>query len=195
MKKIEVDIDKIAELKITPGQYVIAKLIHSKSFKELKIVRDSYKKDLYFKEDLLNLVNRGYVNKNIPSTTNIIIADCEIIGIFDKEEDSEDPWDVFVRTFRDKFPKGVISGGYYVRSSTLDCDKKLKEFTKSYKFDAETILEATDRYVSRARLQNYKYMKIATYFISKDRMSTLASECDQVLSGDSSGGSVLSGGL
>jgi hypothetical protein len=81
------------------------------------------------------------------------------------------------KTIRDIFPKGIRSGGYLVRSSEVDIANKLKSFKKKHKFTNEQIIEAAKRYVNRKKNEGYNYMQLATYFIEKNGMSTLASEC------------------
>jgi hypothetical protein len=88
--------------------------------------------------------------------------------------------DDFVDEFRGLFPKGVMSGGYYVVGDKVSCKRKLNKFLKDYKYTPEIILEATSRYIETMSKQDYKYMKIAPYFISKDGSSTLASECEAI---------------
>jgi hypothetical protein len=193
MRKIEVDLVNLDRVSLTPNQYILAYLIETKQKEAFKSLRSLYEKDLYFKEDLVKLREKGYLKKS----ERFVFDEAQIEGLFTEGDVKElDNWDTFVEQFRELFPKSVTSGGYYVRSSFRDCSTKLKDFTKKYKeYEPETIIKATENYVERCRMQNYKYMKLATYFISKDRQSMLASECEAVLSGSSSSGSVLSGGL
>jgi hypothetical protein len=76
------------------------------------------------------------------------------------------------------FPEGVKSGGYYIRSDEKECADKMVKFIKKYKYDKDTIFKATKNYIERMKKQNYNFITLATYFITKrDRGSILASEC------------------
>lgn len=81
---------------------------------------------------------------------------------------------------RDLFPKGVKSGGYPVRSSTVDIAEKLRKFFKKHKYTQEQVIEATKRYVERKSREGYAYMQKAVFFIEKEGSSTLAAECDNL---------------
>jgi len=81
---------------------------------------------------------------------------------------------------REMFPKGVKSGGYPVRSSTVDIADKLRKFFKKHKYTQDQVLEATKRYVDRKGREGYSYMQKAVFFIEKDGSSTLAAECDNL---------------
>jgi hypothetical protein len=187
---IEVKSDKLVELDLTPNQYCLAYLIHKKDEKGFKIFRDLYRKELYFKEDIYNLVSKKYLKQKVDNPHKIVFSESTIEGIFDDEIVEEvlvevvnelDEWDIFVKAFRDIFPNGVTSGGLYVKSSTKDCSRKLEKFMQEYpEFDQEIILQATKAYVERYRMSAYKYMKTANYFIMKDKLSVLASECEIV---------------
>jgi len=78
---------------------------------------------------------------------------------------------------REMFPKGVKSGGGYVRSEVVDIAEKLRKFFKKHKYTQEQVLEATKRYVDRKRIDDYAFMHQATYFIEKNNVSVLATEC------------------
>lgn len=183
MLKIQVEAEKLAELQLTPNQYCLAYLIHYKEKDQFKMFKTLYKKELHFKEDLLTLATKNYLKTSNNDFTKIVFDESTIEGIFSSEETISD-WDIFVEKFRDLFPTGIKSGGFYVKGSSKDCSKKLNLFIKEYKFNEETILKATENYVKRSRTKGYSYMKLAVYFILKDKISVLASECEVVLSNE-----------
>lgn len=77
------------------------------------------------------------------------------------------------------FPKGVKSGGYYVKSDLSGCMKKMRKFQSQHpEFSQQIILDATKNYIENCEKKGYQYMKIAPYFIEKDGVSMLAGECD-----------------
>lgn len=95
---------------------------------------------------------------------------------------SEDDIEEFVAIFLDKFPAGIRNkGGEVVKAHPTDVKKKMKTFLKKYKYDKETILEATDRYLTRMKTDGYGWCNSAHYFISKDNISKLAAECELVM--------------
>ena len=82
----------------------------------------------------------------------------------------------------DVFPLGVKSGGKLVRSDRKGCIKKMAKFVLENPYYKDTIIAATKEYVKTFNKEdNYRYMKCATYFISKeDQGSELAAWCDKV---------------
>jgi hypothetical protein len=182
---IEISLDVCKNHNITPSQYYILYLVHNKLFEEVKTLRNTYKKDLYFKEDILNLVHSGFLKHKGNDIKKLKISECSTQNIFKEEAPEESPWVTFINSYRDLFPTGVLSGNNYVRSSYKDCDYKMKQFIKNYpKYkDEDLILKATEAYIQRCRVTNFKYMKTAANFIIKDKSSVLASECEAVLGG------------
>jgi hypothetical protein len=80
------------------------------------------------------------------------------------------------------FPKGVKSGGYYIKSDLSGCKKKLRKFLERHsEFTPEIIMKATSNYINSCEKKGYQYMKIAPYFIEKDGMSMLAGECEAII--------------
>lgn len=83
----------------------------------------------------------------------------------------------------DLWPRGVKSGGYFVKSSKSACDKKMRNFIKNTSYDKDIIMKATKLYLDDMERKQYAYIKLAHYFISKDGVSTLESFCDAVNDG------------
>jgi hypothetical protein len=94
-----------------------------------------------------------------------------------KVKDKSDPeFDKFVDAYYEVFPKGVTSGGYPVRTGKEACKTKLKKFlTENKEISKELVLKITAFYVSQMKNQDYKGIKLAPNFISKDGISTLLS--------------------
>jgi len=87
------------------------------------------------------------------------------------------------KKYRNLFPTGVRSGGYLVRATAESCEKKLKAFLRKYSdYDEAIILKATEKYIQRKSRESYMHMKLAPYFIEKDGISMLASECEELIS-------------
>ena len=194
--EVRINVKKCLTLEITPNQYILAYLIYYQRSTLFKSFRKSYSTDLFFREDLLNLANKGYLKQESQDIKKIVFNETWIEGIFNDEPEivvddrkcpssvEESDWDVFVNEFRDSFPSGVFTGSYRVKSSFKDCDAKLKKFVKEYpEHNQESIIKATKNYVMRCRLNGYKFMKLATYFIFKDKESILLSECEGIKEG------------
>jgi hypothetical protein len=212
---INLDINNIDQLDITPNQYCLAQSIFFKNKIQFLKLRGLYSKDNYFKEDMFQLVMKGYLDNKNNDQYSINFDNCEIKGInfevivedeilIEDEEELPDTgpveviteWDKFVKRFREAFPKGIMTGGKYVRSSTKDCSKKLKQFIKEYEFDEETIIAATEKYVSRYQMQGYKFIKTASFFVIKEKISALADECEMLSEADDGGnGNMFKSGI
>lgn len=93
----------------------------------------------------------------------------------------------------DIFPRSVKSGGKLVRGDKLSCERKMRVFLKEYKYEKDIILAATRAYVASKEQEGYAYMTCAVYFIYKmdiinrDKVSDLASWCDQMIHEKSKG--------
>lgn len=90
---------------------------------------------------------------------------------------------VWIEEWCNLWPKGVKSGGYYIRSNSQDCLKKMIKFIKLRKYSKEVIMKATKNYIDRKARENYAYMMKAEYFIEKDGMSPLATEIENINEG------------
>lgn len=92
---------------------------------------------------------------------------------------AEDELGQTVREFLALWPEGVRNmNGDKIKSNPIDVTKKMGQFIKKYKFDRQTIVSSTERYLARQRAQGYTYCNQAMYFILKDGISKLASECE-----------------
>lgn len=118
-----------------------------------------------------NLEHNGYIK--IISDTEFILLE-KGIRLFGKKSNSLME---LAGQIRELFPSGVRSGGYLVRSSEADIADKLRKFFKKHKYTQEEVIAATSKYIDVKRRDGYKYIQRAIYFIEKDGVSTLASEC------------------
>lgn len=90
----------------------------------------------------------------------------------------------YIRTWIDEwcnlFPKHVKSGGKLVKSDPNECLKKMTTFIKTYRYDRDLIFFATKEYIKERALDDYNYMRCATYFIHKLGVgSELAEWCEK----------------
>ena len=116
-----------------------------------------------------HLLRNGYINIDHKVTNKGF----KVLGILN--EDNPGKW---IDEWVDLFPVGIKSGGYYVKSNAQDCLKKMTRFVKKYPdFDRELIFDVTRKYISNLSMNSYKGMQLAHYFIEKNGISSLATEC------------------
>lgn len=129
------------------------------------------------------LINRGYVNpdsKELEFTPKAL----ELIEVI-RDEPQKELVNSWIDDYRDIFPKGVVTGGYRVRGDRSACIYRMNKFMQAYpKYDKELILRATREYINRKEQEGFKYIQLAHYFILKDKVSNLASECEALLESD-----------
>lgn len=95
-----------------------------------------------------------------------------------------------VELYRSCFPQGKLPSGVPARTLVPELMKRFIKFFRVFpNYTWETIIAATERYVGEYAMNNYLYMKTASYFIfkqdnEKNVIYTLASYCDMVLSGE-----------
>jgi len=166
--KIEIDTDVISKLEISISEYILIYLLY----------HDCKEKIVVTAEMILNLETKGFV-KDLPEG---IILRKKAIDLFNtsvpiKTKSLEE----FVDNYRSLFPSGVKSGNRLVKGDRYGCLNKFKTFNLKYpEYSKEDILEATKVYVDLCRKRNYDKMTSADYFIEKDKISMLASYCEDI---------------
>lgn len=91
----------------------------------------------------------------------------------------------WIKEWLDLWPKGIKSGGFYVKTGLGGCEKKMLAFVKENpQFTKDIIFDATRRYLTEMEGRGYDKMKLAPYFINKDNVSMLWGYCEQVLNSD-----------
>lgn len=174
--------DSLKENSITAEQfYILDLLAHDK-----ESLYPYLQRQLKFKNTLIrNLYRRNFIEipevdiENIGLSTNIKLTD-KALEIVEEEPLVEDL--TWFKDWYELWPAGVKSGGYYVRSGERDCLKKMKSFMKKYKYTPEEIMKATNNYLNTMAAKGFDYMKLATNFIDKDGVSSLAAECEALSS-------------
>ena len=189
--KIVIDLDEIILNDISLEQYYLLTLIHFKRLDLLVQYTDKYGefstadvewlkfKDLVnfqeFKGDItsLSITEKGssiiYKYEEVVKTKKVLIEDSSDINTFCEEQ-------------YNKFPEKVKTGGYLVRSGLTAFKLKLKKFmTVNKTYSREVISRAFDLYIQEKRKTAWSYMKTASYFVSKDNESVLASYCESAL--------------
>lgn len=184
--KIEIDLEELERLGVTPNQYVYAMLISKGDKANFMSIMDSQNDEKLVIKDLFKLWQKDYISKEIEDVYTFDFDNIKV-HIFEnkKEKNYKGDIDSFVEAFYELFPKGVQSGGYPVRSGKKGVKDRLQKFIKSNKqYDYETIIKATQMYINECERNGYQFMKTAQYFIIKDGSSTLESYCEKVASGE-----------
>jgi predicted transcriptional regulator len=163
---------------LTFTQYLLLSLLKNKN----KLAYDTYIHNVENIQQIeIDLLEReDYIMKR--SDLKNYISDYSITekGLAVLEDVGKLDW---IEEWYNLFPKGVRSGGYLIRDGKSSCLKKMGKFLKDNpNITKEEIIRATKNYVQTCKLKNYDYMKLASYFIEKDGISTLAAECENLSS-------------
>ena len=103
----------------------------------------------------------------------------EIVNLLSIAKVKVKPEIEWIDEYRNLFPVGIRSGGFPVRGDRKGCIKKMKAFLELYpEYTKEIILKVTKNYVEMKKLEGYAYMQLAHFFINKEGISSLASECE-----------------
>jgi len=94
----------------------------------------------------------------------------------------------WINEYRDLFPSGVYSGNRPVKGSRAACINKINKLLKiEPNLSKNVILDATRKYIERARSQQFKYMTSADYFIEKDEARMILTYVEDVQATGSAG--------
>ena len=93
-----------------------------------------------------------------------------------------------IEQYIDLFPNGKLPNNQYAKGNKKGIEENFKWFFQEHSFTWEIILLATEKYVEDFKVDNYKYMRTALYFIKKltdgQINSDLATYCEAVLNGE-----------
>lgn len=94
-----------------------------------------------------------------------------------------------IAEYNELFPKKKAGSGKYMRSSPKNLEANFRWFFENFTYSWETILKATEMYLTKQRDDNYKYTRTSMYFIRKQDSSKIASSdladyCEIVESGE-----------
>jgi hypothetical protein len=177
---IEFNLNEINESKISLNGYFICYCIYHN---RKDLILDYIKNHTGFNiQDVKELEDNGWI-KIINKSEKIIFENLQIEEKFrifvEKKDKPEKDW---INEWLEMFPKGVKSGGYYIKTDLNGCRKKMRKFTSTHpEYTKETIIKATQNYINRCEHNGYQYMKIAPYFIEKDGVSMLSGECEAII--------------
>lgn len=181
--KIEVEVEKLLEYNITIHQYLFLQLVSAQDIFMLDTYVAAFGK-FFDKESLVYLIERdllalkddalGYRFSNLEVTKGYL-------NIFDNSKSKSSSVSDWIEEWLDLFPKGVKSGGFYVKSAKSGCLNKMKSFVKNNpEYNKDTIIQATKNYIKEKEAAGWAYMQLAHFFIEKNKISTLASYCDNI---------------
>lgn len=197
--RILVDLDEVIELGVTFEQYYLLSLLYFKRLDLLIQYTDHYgefkvsdvetlkRKELVdfkeFKGDISSVSITDKGKTFVHEFEGVVKTD--ILDSFKakKKVVEESPEiDKFCEEQYLKFPEKIKTGGYLVRSGLTAFKVKLKKFISLNKsYSNEVVSKAFDLYVQEKRKTGWTYMKTASYFVSKDNESVLASYCESAL--------------
>lgn len=118
---------------------------------------------------------QGYLKIVGDELPNDVIFREEFVKLIPKSEQLVQDLEGLVEEFKNLFPSGVKSGGYYVKSDSVSISDAFKRFFKKYpKTSKEQILTATRSYIQERKKENWQFMTCANYFVMKENNSKLA---------------------
>jgi len=93
-----------------------------------------------------------------------------------------------INLYLEIFPNRKLNSGKPARVNPKNLEAGFKWFFETYDYDWETILRATENYVSEYEMKRFEYMRNSQYFIRKQNLdksfeSDLATYCELVKSG------------
>lgn len=168
---LNINLKKYIASKLSLNEFVLLQCIYNKDYKEAALIQGIENINLSKLETELWIKITGLGIEDI-------FPRQKMLDLFQTKDEQE--VDLWIEQWLELFPKGVKSGGYYVKSNKEDCLKKMIKFLKIRKYTKKQIFEATQNYIDRKAKENYSYMMKAEYFIEKDGVSTLATEIDNL---------------
>lgn len=179
---IVIDMSALNESHLSLNGFFICHCIYSNRKDALMSFIESH--DKFNMQEIEDLEKDGWI-KIINKSEKITFENLQIEEKFrifvEKKTQSVDllKW---IDEWFDLFPKGVKSGGYYVRSDLNGCKRKMKKFISTHsEYTKDIIMKATQNYIIRCEHNGYQYMKLAPYFIEKDGVSMLSGECEAII--------------
>lgn len=168
--------NQISSVKLSPNQVYVLYCI--KANKECQFVN--------IHSELRSLKLEGYVDETCRLTPEGYL-------ILDKINSAEEPFLVntsksIIEEYIDIWPSIKLPSGKYAKGDKKNIEINFKWFFKNYPYSWETIMKATEMYVTEYEKKNYLYMRTSQYFIKKQEAdksitSELANYCMLIESG------------
>lgn len=192
---ISVDTDIVGNKKVkleTISEVVIVELFRAKNYAALyHILKEISDIKIDAQESTRDLIRKGVIVADDSHIDPIerIESSTDIPGILSLSSDVDKKTkkmdrDVnsWIDDWRALFPKGK-QGGYPIRGDRKDCVRKMRRFIKNNPDTSkDEIFEATRRYIEDKKKENYKFIKMANYFIDKNGTSLLGACVEDIRS-------------
>lgn len=145
-------------------------------------------------EHLIKLPDSLYSNGNLTDKSINLIESIEELFATNKKiklvDLLGDDYSEKIKTYIEIFPTAKLPNGKYARSDKKNIETNFKWFFEAYDYSWHVILGATELYVNEYRINNFKFMRTAMYFIRKDDgtrtvLSDLANYCDRFMNSGS----------
>lgn len=177
MNELKVSVEWLMDLKMSVESYLLLWCMRYKKEDLLsKYIVECGKLTTDF---LDKLVQQEYIKAEKDSNGKYFLSTMSItdkgIALFPEQIVGPSEW---INQWFDLWPKGVKSGGFYLKTDKNACLKKMEKFCKDHpEYTKGIIIGATKKYLDSLRIKGYEYCKLAPYFISKDGMSMLEGYC------------------
>lgn len=177
MIQIDFEYFKKAKLHLNSFDAILLFLIYSKETKEA-LLWCNHEMDVLF-DTIQRFQSQGLI-KIVGSAIEDIEFRSKYLDLLPTESKQSTTVEEWINDWRELWPSGVKSGGYYLKSNKEDLLNKMSKFVKKYKFTKDQIFEATKNYLTEQKSKGWTYTKLANYFIDKDNISILASYCSNI---------------
>ena len=148
--------------------YHILKEISDIQIDAQESTRDLIKKGIIIADDShIDPIERIKASTQIPEVLSLSKDVEETTKKFDKNVNN------WIDDWRALFPRGK-QAGYPIRGDRKDCIRKMRKFIKDNpNITKDEIFEATRKYIEDKKKENYRFIKMANYFIDKNGTSLL----------------------
>ena len=144
--------------------------------------------------EISRLKANDWVSEDLVLTAKSLIFTEEINSFFKKTKKKTvsalmgEDYITMMLNYLEIFPNRKLNSGKPARVNVKNLEGAFKWFFETYDYSWETILNATEKYVSEYELKRYEYMRNSQYFIRKQNLdksfeSDLATYCELVVSG------------
>lgn len=166
---MEIDLKSLKELRV--ADFILLQMIHE----GVDPTEYTWGEDIDW--TLSDLEESGYVKILDSGDERIIELRQKAVELFGNNKDNVSDW---IEQWVNLWPKGIKSGGYYVKPNKQDALSNMQKFVKKYKFTKDQIFEATGNYLKEKERDNWAYCMLGSYFIMKNNMSQLANYCTSI---------------
>ena len=176
--RLSADIGELIDLDISITQYLYLKFVERQTTPSLY---NKYRERFgdFDQNEIDNLVLRGYLVYDHEKATKHELYKYSLGDEYYYDFAGAGGVDVWIKTWFELWPRGIKTGGYYVKADLKGCERKMKRFVSEHpEYSEDDIFQATINYIDSMAMNGWGYMKTAPYFIYKDGLSTLAGECE-----------------